>query len=151
MSTEVKEKVWEVTLNSDCQCYDCPKCGVGFVRAEYGQKCDECAVELVSSDSCAGCWEDSESNFYEALESWKKEVGVDWDYVRISGVGVGWMRSSGYTEVPLDTCLKSLTINGDFRIEAKWEEKTFSARRYSHDEPTGSAVFTFTLIEEEEE
>lgn len=144
MTTEVNEKVWEVTLNSDCQCYDCNKCGVGYVGAEYGQLC-ECGEKLINADSCMGCWEDSESNFYGALASWKKELGLDYDLVRIEATGMGWNKDNGYAVVKLDNSLKALTINGDFRIVAKWEDKTFSARRYSHDEPTGSAVFNFSL------
>lgn len=149
MNTEVVEKKWEVTLNSDCQCYDCDKCGVGYVGADPGNKCDECEGQLIGADTCMGCWEDSESNFYEALEAWRKEVGVSRDLVRIEGTGMGWQGVSGYAVKPFDKSLEALTLRGDFRIEAKWEDKTFSARRYSHDEPTGSAVFTFTLIEEE--
>jgi hypothetical protein len=149
MSVEMSEKVWEITLNSDCQCYDCVKCGVGYVGTDPGQKCDECEVELVSADSCIGCWDDSESNFYEALEAWRNSMGVNHEVVRIEATGMGWQRVSGYSVKPFNKALEALTIRGDFRIEAKWEDKTFSARRYSHDEPTGSAVFNFTLIEEE--
>lgn len=147
---EVKEKFWSVTLNSDCQCYDCDACGVGFIGADYEQKCDECGVVLKHSNSCMGCWDDSESNFYDALYEWRKEVGVAWNLVRIDGSGMGWTRSQGSAVVPLDKALKALTLNGDFRIEAKWDGKTFGARRYSHDEPTGASFF-FTLVKGEEE
>jgi hypothetical protein len=151
MTTELKEKVWEVELTSDCVCYDCTTCGVGYVGAEYEQKCDECEATLTHADSCFGCWDDSESNFYEALAEWRKEVGVDWNLVRIEGTGMGWQGRNGYAVAKFDEALKSLTLNGDFRINAKWEGNSFTARRASHDEPTGNARFVFTLINEEDE
>lgn len=147
----VMEKTWEITLNSDCQCYDCLTCEVGVVGADYDQKCDECEGVLTHADSCFGCWDDSESNFYEALNEWRKEVGVDWDLVRITGTGMGWDSRSGYAITKFDEALKALTLRGDFRIEAKWEGNEFSARRYSHDEPMGSAKFVFTLLRHEQE
>ena len=141
----------KVSVNSDCQCYDCPQCRVGYIGGDYGQKCDECAVELSSSDTCMGCWDDSEEAFYSMLEEWKKEVGVDRDFVRISGSGMGWQGSKGYAVVPLDKALGALTLRGDFRIEATRKGRELSARRWSHDEPTGNAVFRFTLVLGEED
>lgn len=125
--SEVKSKAWEIELTSDCTC-----------TYEDG----------VASEDCFGCWEDSEAFFYEALNDWRKEVGVDWDWIRVEGVGMGWQGRSGYTEVEFDKALKSLIINGDFRITAKWEGNTFTASRASHDEPMGNAKFVFTLIKE---
>lgn len=151
MTTEVKDKFWEVELTSDCVCYDCGKCGVGYVGADYEQKCDECETTLTHADSCFGCWDDSESNFYEALSEWRKEVGVDWDLVRIDGVGMGWQGRSGYAITKFDKALESLTIRGDFRINAKWEGNSFTASRASHDEPMGGARFVFTLVKENDE
>ena len=125
--SKVKDKTWEIELTSDCTCTD-----------EDG----------VVSNDCFGCWDESESMFYEALNDWRKEVGVDLNWIRVNGVGMGWQSKSGSAEVEFDKALKSLTINGDFRITAKWEGKTFTASRASHDEPTGSAKFKFTLIKE---
>lgn len=125
----VKDKVWEIELTSDCSCYD-----------EEGNTTD-----------CFGCWEDSEELFYEALEGWRRKVGVTWDLVRIDGVGLGWNKDSGYAIKRFNEALKALTINGDFRITATWDGATsFTASRASHDEPTGGARFTFTLIREED-
>lgn len=148
---EVTEQKWEIELTSDCQCWDCLTCEVGQVGADDESKCDECDNLLTRSDTCFGCWDDSENSFYEALREWRKEVGVDWDWVRINGAGMGWDSREGYALVKLDKALQPLTLRGDFRIEAKWEGKTFSARRYSHDEPTGSAKFVFTLVKGDDE
>ena len=147
----VTEKTWSITLNSDCECYDCLACEVGVVGADSNQKCDECEGALTNADTCFGCWDDSERSFYEALAEWRKEVGVTWDLVKIEATGMGWDKRSGHAVVKFDEALRPLTLRGDFRIEAKWEGKTFSARRYSHDEPMGSAVFSFTLVKEEDE
>lgn len=148
---ESTEKVMEVELTSDCQCWDCLTCEVGQVGADEDTKCEECDNLLTRSDTCFGCWDDNEQMFYEALREWRKEVGVDWEWIRISGEGMGWNSRSGYAVSKFDNALKPLTLNGDFRIEAKWEGNSFSARRYSHDEPTGSAKFVFTMIKGEVE
>jgi hypothetical protein len=153
MTTAVKEKedYWTIELTSDCRCYDCNNCGVGYVGVDYGTKCEECAKELTPASSCISCWEDSENNFYEALEAWREKVGVTWDLVRIDGIGLGWNKDSGYAVKRFKEALKALTINGDFRITATWDGATsFTASRASHDEPTGGARFTFTLIGEED-
>lgn len=148
---DLVENTWEIELTSDCQCWSCTECGVGYVGAEDEQKCEECDKDLERADSCFGCWDDSESNFYDALEEWRKEVGVAWEKIRIKGVGMGWTSSSGEAVVDFDKALRALTINGDFRIEAKWQGKNFSARRWSHDEPMGSAHFEFLLVKYDEE
>ena len=81
-------------------------------------------------------------------KTWEIELTSDCTCTDEDGVGMGWQSKSGSAEVEFDKALKSLTINGDFRITAKWEGKTFTASRASHDEPTGSAKFKFTLIKE---
>lgn len=144
----------KVTLHSDCLCWDCPKCSFGSVCSydDYEPKCGDCDDQaLVRSDSCFGCWEDSETNFYDALYEWRRNVGVDWRWVRISGKGMRWTRDSGELIIAFDESLKALTINGDFRIEVEMKDKSFTARRYSHDEPTGSAVFEFMMIKKDED
>lgn len=148
---EVSGKKMTFSINSDCQCYDCNKCGVGYTGGESGQQCDDClSGVLENANSCMGCWDDSESHFYDAIFEWRKEVGVDRDMVRIDGRGMGWTKSMGSAVVPIDKALKALTLNGDFRIDVEWSGRSFSARRYSHDEPTG-ASFYFTLVIGEED
>jgi len=147
MITEEKVNYWTIELTSDCRCFDCNDCGVGYVRNEDGEKCEQCYKELTPSNSCFDCWKDSKESFYDALEAWRDKVGVTWDLVRIDGVGVGWNRDSGYAVKKFDEALDAITIRGDFRITATWDgANTFTASRASHDEPTGSAQFTFTLI-----
>lgn len=153
MTSAVKEKeaYWQIELSSDCRCFDCNDCGVGYVRNEDGEKCEECDKELTPSDSCFACWDDSKSSFYDALEAWRDKVGVTWDLVRIDGVGLGWNKDSGYAIKRFKEVLEALTIRGDFRITATWDgANSFTASRASHDEPTGSARFTFTLMREED-
>lgn len=150
MITKEKKAYWSIEITSDCRCYDCNECGVGYIHNEDGQKCEQCEKELTPSNSCFACWEDSKSSFYDALEAWRDKVGVTWDLVRIDGVGLGWSKDSGYTVKKFREALKGLTINGDFRITAEWDgANSFTASRASHDEPTGSAKFIFTLVKED--
>lgn len=153
MSTaiEVQGKRITFSVNSDCQCYDCNKCGAGYVGGENEQKCGDCNDGVLKNASdCMGCWDDNKYTFRETILEWRKEVGVDWGLVRIDGSAMGWTRSRGSAVVPIDRVLEALTIRGDFRIEVKWEGKELSAVRYSHDEPTGASFF-FTLVKGEEE
>lgn len=148
---EVAEGAINFVLNSDCQCFDCNKCGMGYINAEYEQKCDDCTEGVLKhSNTCMGCWDDSKEDFYQAIYEWRKEVGVDWNLVRIDGSAMGWTRSKGSAVVPMERALDALTIRGDFRIEVKLKGKELSARRYSHDEPTGASFF-FTLVKGEED
>lgn len=101
------------------------------------------------SDDCFDCWEDSVWLFKDLMNTWRKEVGVDWDTVRVTGKGMGWQRLSGEAVIPFDEVLELLKINGDFTLLFKREGKVLTATRSSHDEPTG-AGFTFTLIKGEE-
>lgn len=150
MITKEKKAYWSIEITSDCRCYDCNECAVGYVGVGYGLKCEECKKELTSANSCMGCWEDSESSFYEALEAWREKVGVTWDLVRIDGSNLGWDKNSGYTIKKFKESLKGLTINGDFTITAEWDgANSFTASRASHDEPMGNAKFIFTLIKED--
>ena len=152
MSTiEVQAGKVSFSLNSDCQCFDCNKCGIGYMGGESGQKCDDCTGGVLEhANGCMGCWDDSESIFYDTIYEWRKEVGVNWGLVRIDGRGMGWTKEMGSAVVPLDKALKALTLRGDFRIEVEFSGKSFSARRYSHDEPTGASFF-FTLVKGEED
>jgi len=70
------------------------------------------------------------------------------DYVRIEGINLGWTHASGYTIVEPKGILEALKINGDFRIEFRLKGGELSARRWSHDEPTG-AYFLFSFADEE--
>lgn len=152
MSTiEVQAGKVSFSLNSDCQCFDCNKCGIGYMGGESGQKCDDCTGGVLEhANGCMGCWDDSKEMFYQSLYEWRKEVGVSWNLVRIEGSAMGWTRSKGSAVVPLERVLEALTIRGDFRIEVQLQGKSFSARRYSHDEPTGASFF-FTLVKGEED
>lgn len=62
---------------------------------------------------------------------------------------MGWLRQSGFAE-----CLSNperitelLSLNAEFRLEFELIGKTLTARRWSHDEPTGTGLFTFSLVE----
>ena len=86
------------------------------------------------------------------LGLWKERNGLEEDTtILISGEQMGWTRASG---VKLTNFLEldgSLSLNGDFKLEWYLENTTLTARRWSHDEPTGTGLFTFTIIPTEEE
>ena len=101
------------------------------------------------SDDCFDCWEDSVWLFKDMMNSWRKDVGVKWDTVRITGRNMGWQHTSGEAVVSFDKVLDALKINGDFTLRFKHEGTVLTATRSSHDEY--SAGFSFTLIQDEDE
>jgi hypothetical protein len=134
--------VLEVELTSSCVC------------VTY----DECDKEQ-PSEECFGCWSDAlEDLDHNLLLPWLKAVDADnGDLISVSGSGLGWMRQDGSNAFELDyddvqeEIINRLSLNGDFRLVFKLEGDVFSARRWSHDEPMGSAVFVFRLVKRVEE
>ena len=102
---------------------------------------------------CDGdCYYWQKEDVFALLGMWKVRNGLEEDTtILISGEQMGWTRASG---VKLTNFLEldgSLSLDGDFKIEWYLEETTLTARRWSHDEPTGTGLFTFTIIPTEEE
>jgi hypothetical protein len=109
--------------------------------------------ELVQPDNCMGlCYEDACDWFGEnALEFIEANNLTDRDYLLIEGSGMGWTRASGYKliKAEINTIRESLMLNGDFRIEFYFsdDKKTLTARRWSHDEPMGTGLFTYKRVD----
>jgi hypothetical protein len=99
------------------------------------------------------CYYWQKEDVFALLGMWKERNGLDEDTtILISGESMGWTRASGVkltNFLELDGALSF--DNADFRIEWYLEETTLTARRWSHDEPTGTGLFTFTIIPTEEE
>lgn len=117
------------TLTTDCTCtvYD----------AEYGEG-------IVPSDECFGCFTDDRDNIAFELDRWVESEEIDAVYIKAAGIG--WQHLSGVACVNATgkEILDALAINGDYRLELYLtEDGTLTARRWSHDEPTGTGLFEF--------
>lgn len=139
MDTKVK---YTETFTTTCGCYDCPNCNVLSTSDEGELKCGDCGVDMTPSDYCyEACYDYKHENWANDLfPQWLASVGNP-DYVKISGKNMGWLHQEGYAvvETDWDKLYKALTINGDYRLEFVVEGKDFTAKRYSHDEPTGAS------------
>lgn len=103
------------------------------------------------SDECFGCYDDDLMYLRdEVIAKWVEVNGYASNTVRIDGKGLGWQNLSGYKVVALDNVATSLNINGDFRVVFTLDGTELTAQRWSHDEPMGGAVFTFTLVDDSE-
>jgi hypothetical protein len=117
------------------------------VCLSYDEDTDTYSTE--PSEYCYGdCYaEQVESLEARVLSPWREALGIDLsDEVLIIAQGMGWQGLSGWATTTADTegVIKALSINGSYRLALTLDGKTLTANRYSHDEPTGSAVFTFS-------
>ena len=116
-----------VSVTTDCLCGD----GDTDTLTEY----------------CTGtCYEWQKEDVFALLGEWYVVNGIEEDDpILINAESVGWQNRSGFkwtTPMELDG---ALSLNGDFKIEWYLEDgETLTARRWSHDEPTGTGLFTFT-------
>jgi hypothetical protein len=130
----------ELTLDSDCVC----------VKYDHENDCDllDEKGNPIPEDSCLGCWED-------ALEEWKNYVYPEWiarnkitDRTKlvIEYSNVTWRNGSGAFQCQVRDLEDGRFgfLKGDFRITYTLEGKDLTARRSSHDEPTG-AYFKFVV------
>lgn len=108
--------------------------------------------ELEQPDYCFGdCsdWAIEGANELATLFLNANEL-TTYDYLLIEGTGMGWTRASGHKLIKAnqDAIRESLFLNGDFTIEfyLSSDYKTLTARRWSHDEPTGTGLFTYTKV-----
>lgn len=109
------------------------------------------AGELVPAQSCDNCYEWQKDDVFELLGEWYLANGIEEDdKILIDGSQMGWMRRDGYKWTNPMELDGALSIDGDFRIEWYLEGNELTARRWSHDEPTGTGLFTFTVLEKEE-
>lgn len=122
-----------VTLTTDCHC----------------DIYDEETGEFVPSDGtdCFGCYDTDWDDFIENIyEPWLAVIGADDSTtIRIDGTGLGWRRMSGWASVSARDIHSTLRIDGDYRIEYRFDGTDLTAVRWSHDEPVGTGVFTFAI------
>lgn len=121
-------------MDTACQCYD---------ETDEG--------EVKPSSQCFGdCWDWQKDEARNLIRVWQELNEFDDDtLIKVEGSEMGWLRQSGFAE-----CLSNperitelLSLNAEFRLEFELIGKTLTARRWSHDEPTGTGLFTFSLVE----
>ncbi len=101
------------------------------------------------TEECFNCYEWQKEDVFELLgRCYFINVVDEDDTILIIAGSIGWQHRSGFkwtTPMELDG---ALSLNGDFRIEWYLEDGELTARRWSHDEPTGTGLFTFTHFKE---
>jgi hypothetical protein len=94
---------------------------------------------------CDNCYEWQKEDVFQLLGQWQLVNGVDEsDPILIKGSGMTWQRLDGHKWTTMLELDGALALNGDFKIEWYLEGNDLTARRWSHDEPTGTGLFTFT-------
>lgn len=135
-------------ISSDCQCFTCTTCCIGFIGMPADGRCQECDAELQSDSYCSGaCWDDANYMGELALDDWLKSMDEP-KHLRIEGRAMGWQRRSGWTDVAAtwEKLRDALRIDGDFRLQFSVDEHgILTARRYSHDEPVGASFSIYPV------
>ena len=137
--------VYELSSNCRCTVYD----------SETDSEVLDDNGNPVPSESCDGCWQDDQSNTeYDIIHPWQEANDIaDEDYVVVSANRVSWRNVDGYalSKGDFKSILKMLTFDGDWTLKITYDgNKTMTAQRWSHDEPTGTGIFTFRKATEEE-
>jgi hypothetical protein len=132
----------EVTNNCTCIVYD-EETGDNL-KDEYGYD--------ARPDYCYGdCFDESVRDLNDnVLPEWLNlHRATSDDYVLIGGSGMGWLRQSGkiIARATGEHIVKAMSINGDFTLRFKLEDKSFTAVRSSHDEL--GALFAFEVMAED--
>ena len=123
---------YTASVTTDCECTT-----ENDETGEYGP-----------SNECFGdCYEWQKENVFEVLGQWQKTNHIDEDdTILINGTGMGWAKQDGYKYTNILELDGALALDrGDFRIEWYLENGELTARRWSHDEPVGTGLFTFTV------
>ena len=117
-----------VTVTTDCLCGE----GDTDTLTEY----------------CSGeCYEWQKEDVFALLGEWQLLNNVDEDdTIRINASSVGWQGRSGYKDTDILELHGALSLNGDFKIDWYLEGNELTARRWSHDEPVGTGIFTFDIL-----
>jgi len=99
------------------------------------------------TEYCSGdCYEWQKEDVFALLGEWQLLNNVDEDdIIRINASSVGWQGRSGHKDTDILELHGALSLNGDFKIEWYLEDATLTARRWSHDEPVGTGLFTFEI------
>lgn len=125
------EQLTEMEISTECNC------------VEFDEDENETAA--------AECWgyeyQESVEYLKEKLSEWlTANEWTDETLIRFQFSGVSWQRVAGYGDITVADIPEFLTLNGDFRIVFTLtpDNKTLAARRYSHDEPMGTGLLSFT-------
>jgi hypothetical protein len=126
-STTSTTREFEMTSDCTCQMFE-----------------SEDSDTTIPSNECFGCWEDDKDNFkYEILNPWLEANGWNEDtIVYVYSGNMNWNKVAGWTNVRAGEAIDCLTLNGDFTLRYKLEDKTLTCVRSSHDEY--AALFTFS-------
>jgi hypothetical protein len=133
--TIINNKV-EVEMTNDCTCQ---------METEDGS--------YVASLECYGCFDDmKEELFAEILKPFMDLHKVDkLTLLYAQAAGLTWQRVSAETTVSIEKLLNGdfgAIRGGDWKMVYTLEDGELSARRYSHDEPTGASI-SFEILGEE--
>jgi hypothetical protein len=133
-------------LSSDCRCTKTDDDG-NELKDENGY--------AIPSEHCDGCWQDDQSNTeYDIILPWLKANDItEGDRIHISVNRATWQNIDGYgvSKADFKSILKMLTFDGDWTLKFTYNgDKTLTAQRWSHDEPTGTGIFNFRLASDEE-
>jgi hypothetical protein len=112
------------------------------------QKLESYTTELETNCGCVSyceCWEDNKEDTLACLTQWLIRNGEP-EGVLIAGAAMTWLRRTGHklernnnTGKLAQQILEALAINGEFILKLSLEGKELTARRSSHDEPTGAS------------
>lgn len=133
------ELVGVTVLQSDCSCYS-------------DESLASQEAEGVWADCHGDCWYLSVSDLGYLFDEWLRSFDKDQlqEVLSVDAEGLGWMRRAGSAFVRCDVqeLLDLFTLRGDFRLEFSfYKGAELVVRRWSHDEPTGSAVFVVRVSE----
>lgn len=121
MNKQLKSE--SATYTTNCECWDYDEETGTQTPAEY---CREY------------CHEDNKDWCLELIDDWLLKNNNPQSVI-VYGNGLTWQRLSGYKIVLAHDILNALMINGEFTISLTLEGKELTARRSSHDEPTGAS------------
>ena len=105
---------------------------------------------MTATNYCDGdCWQWIYEDLEENLIPEFIERNGSKSMLRIEGTGMGWQSRSGYLEInaTFKDLLEALTFSGDWTLRFYFEGDGLSVRRWSHDEPMGSARFNVIPME----
>jgi hypothetical protein len=105
------------------------------------------------TSECFDCYEWQKDGVFELIGMWQTLNNIDEDdTILINGTSMGWAKQDGYKYTNILELHGALALDGgDFKIEWYWEDGELTARRWSHDEPVGTGLFTFTVMKGEED
>ena len=132
------------------------------LQTTYAEITTDCVCETynesngddwVPSATCYGCYDESLADLRDnLLIPFFSLIGAnDNSNILVEGTGMGWQGRAGWIIVTARDLHDALAIDGEYRVEYRFDGTDLKARRYSHDEPTGTGVFTFALAPDDAE